>query len=160
MRHRLFPAQRLPLRFGGGELGAAVDAGDLARRPMTSYVAALMGVTLLRGTIADGVLSVDGGGTLHVADRDMSGHVRAVVRPEAVTLHRHQPEGSARNAWPGVVASLQPSHDRVRVVIDALPSIIATVTPAAITELGLSRGSPVWMSLKAVDVDVYASGSH
>ena len=133
---------------------------ELARRPMTPYVAALMGVTLLRGTINDGDLAIDGGGVLHVADREITGRVQAVVRPEAVTLHRQEPEGSARNSWQGIVSSLQPSHDRVRVIVEALPPMIAAVTPAAVADLSLTKGSPVWMSLKAVDVDVYPTSSH
>jgi molybdate transport system ATP-binding protein len=127
---------------------------------MTAYVAALMGVTLLRGSVSDGRLTVDGGGVLHVANHDIAGRAQAVVRPEAVTLHRQQPEGSARNVWPGTVSSLQPSHDRVRVIIHAQPPMIAAVTPAAVADLGLVKDSRVWMSLKAVDVDVYATGSH
>jgi molybdate transport system ATP-binding protein len=133
---------------------------ELARRPLTPYVAALMGVTLLRGTAADGLLSVDGGGVLHLADHHVHGRALAVVRPEAVTLHLHEPEGSARNAWRGRVASLQPAQDRVRVLVDGEPSVIAVVTPAAIAELGIMRGTPVWLSLKAVDVDVYSTPAH
>ncbi len=77
-----------------------------------------------------------------------------------MTLHRHRPEGSARNVWPGTVASLQPSHDRVRVLVDGEPGVVAAVTPGAVAELGLSKGTPVWMSLKAVDLDVYPSPAH
>ena len=133
---------------------------DLARRPLTPYVAALMGVTLLRGTAADGRLDIDGGGVLFLADHHLSGRALAVVRPEAVTLHRHRPEGSARNVWSGVVGSVQPAQDRVRVLVDGEPPMIATVTPAAVAELGLVRGADVWLSLKAVDVDVYATPAH
>jgi molybdate transport system ATP-binding protein len=97
---------------------------------------------------------------LHRADHGIRGRALAVVRPEAVTLHRHEPEGSARNAWSGQVAALQPSSDRVRVLVDGEPSVIAAVTPAAVAELGLTRGTSVWMSLKAVDVDVYSTPAH
>ena len=133
---------------------------ELARRPLTPYVAALMGVTLLRGTATEGRLDIDGGGVLFIADPHLTGRALAVVRPEAVTLHRLRPEGSARNVWSGVVASVQPAQDRVRVIIDGEPSMIATVTPAAVAELGLVRGTEVWLSLKAVDVDVYATPAH
>ena len=133
---------------------------ELARRPLTPYVAALMGVTLLRGSARDGLLTIDGGGVLHLADHEIAGRALAVVRPEAITLHRHEPEGSARNAWRGTVTSLQPQQDRVRVLIEGAPSMIATVTPAAVAELGLTRGADVWLSLKAVDVDVYSTPAH
>jgi len=145
------------------ESGRIVQDGSpaaLARHPATPYVAALMGVTLVRGDVQGGVLTVDGGGVLHVADTSLSGPVLAVLRPESISLHRAQPEGSARNMWRGVITSLQPSHDRVRVLVDAQPSVIATVTPGSIAELGLSKGSPVWLSLKAVDIDAYATASH
>ena len=119
-----------------------------------------MGVTLLRGTAEDGVLRVDGGGDLHIADHDARGRVLCVIRPEAVTLHRTHPEGSARNVWQGRVLAIQGSHDRVRVVIDGEPSVTAAVTPAAVAELGLVPDMPVWLSLKAVDLAVYPSPAH
>jgi molybdate transport system ATP-binding protein len=145
------------------ENGRVVQDGspaDLALRPATAYVAALMGVTLLRGTIREGVLEVDGGGVLHSADRDAQGRVLCVVRPEAVTLHLTPPEGSARNVWQGTVAALQPSHDRVRVVVEGYPGVTAAVTPSAVAELGLARGVDVWLSMKAVDVTVHPSPAH
>lgn len=130
---------------------------DLARRPATPYVAALMGVTLLRGSARDGVLTIAGGGSLHIADRSVSGPAAAVIRPESVSIHLAAPEGSARNAWPGIVASLQPSHDRVRVLVDGAPSVVATVTPGAVADLALARGSSVWLSVKAVDIEVHGT---
>ena len=132
----------------------------LAAQPATSYVASLMGVTLLRGTAEDGILRVDGGGVLHIADHDARGRVLCVIRPEAVTLHRTHPEGSARNVWQGRVLAIHGSHDRVRVVIDGEPSVTAAITPAAVAELGLVRDMPVWLSLKAVDLAVYPSPAH
>ncbi len=142
------------------EGGAVVLDGtpaDLASRPTTAYTAALMGVTLLRGTARAGRLVLDDGGILQVADAELAGRVLAVVRPESVTLHRHRPEGSARNSWAGVVSSLQPSHDRVRVHVQGSPSVVAAVTPAAVADLGLGRGVDVWLSVKALDIDVYAT---
>ena len=79
----------------------------------------------------------------------------AMFRLESDTLHRHQPEGSARNVWQGTVRSLQPVHDRVRVVIDGRPPVIATATPFAFAELGLLAVARVWMSVKAGDIRGY-----
>lgn len=140
------------------EDGRVVQDGspaELANRPVTDYVAALMGVTLLRGTASDGVLNLDNGGLLHIADRQLAGRVLAVLRPSSITVHRQPPEGSARNAWPGTVASLQPSHDRVLVMVNGSPSVTAAVTSGAIAELGLSVGTDVWLSVKAVEIDAY-----
>ena len=138
-----------------GRVAQDGSPAELASRPMTDYVAALMGVTLLRGTSDAGVLDLDEGGRLHIADRQLTGRVLAVLRPSSITVHRQPPEGSARNAWQGTVVSLQPSHDRVRVVVNGSPSVAAAVTPAAIAELGLSVGTDVWLSVKAVEVDAY-----
>jgi molybdate transport system ATP-binding protein len=144
----------------GGRIVQDGPPAELARRPATTYTAALMGVTLLRGTAADGVLTIDGGGVLHVADTGISGRVLAVLRPESISLHRDAPAGSPRNVWPGVVSGLQPSHDRVRVLVDGAPSVVAAVTPAAVADLGLAKGAPVWLSLKAVEIDVYPTPAH
>ena len=46
------------------------------------------------------------------------GPAYVAVRPQAVSLHRHRPEGSARNVWPVVVATSIVQHDRVRVRLD------------------------------------------
>jgi molybdate transport system ATP-binding protein len=140
------------------EGGAVVQDGtpaDLSQRPLTDYVATLMGVTLIRGDATDGVLVIDGGGRLSIADHDLSGPALAVVRPESVTLHRVHPEGSARNVWQGIVSSLQPSHDRIRVFVDGQPSVVAAVTPEAAAEMRLAKGSQVWLSLKSLDLRVY-----
>ena len=77
------------------------------------------------------------------------------IRPQAVSLHRHHPEGSARNVWPGVVTSLQPSHDRIRVHVDGQPSVVAAVTPESAAAMRLSKGTNVWLSLKALDLHLY-----
>ena len=145
------------------EAGRIVQDGapaELAEHPATDYVAALMGVTLLRGTADSGVLRIDGGGELRIADMQARGRVLCVVRPESVTVHRHRPEGSARNTWIGTVASLQPSADRVRVIVDGTPRIAAAVTHAALADLGLAKGTPVWVSLKALDLAVYPNPGH
>jgi molybdate transport system permease protein len=35
------------------------------------------------------------------------------------------------------------------------PSLVAEVTPAAVTELDLAEGSEVWITVKATEVNVY-----
>ena len=83
----------------------------------------------------------------------------ATFRLESDTLHRHQPEDSARNVWQGAVRSLQPMHDRVRVVIDGRPPVTATATPSALAELGLPTFARVWMCVRAGDIRCYGRPS-
>jgi len=77
-----------------------------------------------------------------------------VVHPHSITVHASAPSGSARNVWTGVIESIEPIGDRVRVRIDGAVPLTAEVTPAALTELALAAGSPVWTSVKATDVTV------
>lgn len=139
------------------EAGRVIQVGtpvEVARRPASSYVASLVGVNLLRGTAHDGIVDVSGG-VVAVGDRHISGPVIVAIRPEAISIHRHRPEGSARNTWPGRIAALEARGDLVRVEVDSSPALAAIVTPGAVAELGLHEGAEVWLSVKAVDLDVY-----
>lgn len=127
----------------------------VASQPLTPYVAALMGVNLVAGLAADGELSCDGGGVLRSSDTTVSGRALAIVRPEAVSLHAHQPEGSPRNVWEGTVLDVQSSLDRVVVTLSGPPDLTINVTHAAVAQLGITVGSRLWLSLKATDVRLY-----
>ncbi len=103
------------------EAGRVTQVGttaDVARRPRSRYVAQLVGLNLLHGSAADDrVVRLGGGTELVVAEPVPAVEVAVAVRPQAVAVHRTEPEGSARNAWPAVVADLEADHDRVRVVL-------------------------------------------
>jgi molybdopterin-binding protein len=45
--------------------------------------------------------------------------------------------------------------DRVRIVVDATPPIIAEVTANAATDVGLTEQQPVWIAVKATEIEVY-----
>ena len=77
------------------------------------------------------------------------------MHPRAVALHRHEPEGTPRNVLPGTVEHLDVEGERVRVIVAGAVSVTAEVTPAAVTELGLTAGAAVWASIKATEVSVY-----
>jgi molybdopterin-binding protein len=139
------------------EAGRVTQEGPLAEvttRPRSAWVARLAGLNLFRGRVDAGRLLLDDGSALSVAS-DVRGPAFALVHPRAVTLHRTRPEGSARNAWAGEAAGLHLEGDRVRVQVEGTPAIVAEVTPAAAAELRLAEGGPVWISLKATEVDVY-----
>ena len=128
--------------------------GEVTTRPRSPWVARLAGLNLFRGRADGGRLVLDGGSTLTVATT-VTGPAFALVHPRAVTLHRHRPEGSARNAWPGDAAGLHLEGGRVRVQVDGSPSIVAELTPAGAADLRLAEGGPVWVSVKATEIDVY-----
>jgi molybdate transport system ATP-binding protein len=128
----------------------------VARQPRSPYVAELVGVNLLSGTaVGDHTVRLQGGAELVVADAVPSPEVAVAVRPQAVTVHRHRPDSSARNTWPATVADLAADHDRVRVQLVGPVPLVAEVTPAAVADLDLTPGAEVWVSMKAVDLAVY-----
>jgi molybdate transport system ATP-binding protein len=129
---------------------------EVARRPRSEYVAELVGVNLLTGTASgDHAVRLESGAELVVADPVPGPEVAVAVRPRAVSIHRHRPEGSARNAWPARVIDLEADRDRVRVQLGGRLAIVAEVTPQAVAELDLVPGVAVWASVKAVDLAVY-----
>jgi molybdopterin-binding protein len=45
--------------------------------------------------------------------------------------------------------------DRFRVRIDAVPEVVAELTPSGVHAIGLAEGTEVWVSLKATEIEVY-----
>ena len=138
----------------GGRVTQKGRPAEVTTRPRSAWVAQLAGLNLFRGRVDGSRLVLHDGSVLNVAT-DIGGPAFALVQPRAVTVHRTRPEGSARNAWAGEAAGIHLEGDRVRVQVDGTPPIVAEVTPAAATELRLAEGGPVWISLKATEVDVY-----
>jgi molybdate transport system ATP-binding protein len=140
------------------EDGKVVQSGtphELAARPVSRYVAEVVGVNLWRGTAREGVILTDSGGRIISADR-ISGDVVAIAHPQAIALHMCEPRGTPRNTWSGRIDSLEPiGAGRIRVRISAEIPVIAEVTPAAREELQLGAGASVWATLKATEVRAY-----
>lgn len=137
--------------------GRIVQTGtpaDIAARPRTQHVAALVGLNLVRGNANAGVVTLPSGGALVAAER-VSGSVFASFSPTAVSLFAERPAGSPRNVWAGTVVSLAPHGDVVRVQIAATLQLIADITPTALASLGMRPGHAIWASVKATEVSVY-----
>ena len=119
-------------------------------------------MNLYPGTLAsaDGTVQLSGGGSLTAALNDPrpSPHTDVLValRPSAISVHTERPDhASPRNVWAGTVAGLELLADRVRAQVDGRPSALVDLTPAAVADLGLIPGLPVWLSAKATEVDIY-----
>ncbi len=155
--------------------GLDVKVAMALRIELGRHLASYDGVTLLVThhaidalTIADRVLVLDEGriaqiGTpQEVSQRPRTEHVARLVglnvvrdertltafTPEAVAVSLAEPVGSPRLRWQGRVADVSPHGDAVRVLVHASPDLIADVTPAAATELDLTPGREVWLSVK------------
>jgi molybdate transport system ATP-binding protein len=135
-------------RADGGSHGisGATRASDPAETSEASRTSALAGA----GGAADP--------SEIVVARPASGPVFVSIHPRAVTLHpadRPAPEGSARNVLRGTVRRVDVEGDVVRVDLATRPAIVAEVTPATITDLGIGPGSQVWATVKATEVETY-----
>jgi molybdate transport system ATP-binding protein len=145
------------------EAGRIVQEGtpaQVARQPATGYVAKLVGLNLYAGRADNSGVTITDGGSFTIPDNGQHGDVLVAVRPSAITVSSQRPEHSSiRNAWPATVTGLTLLADRVRLDLDGQPSALVDVTPAAVAELALQPGSRAWLSVKATDLEVYASGT-
>ncbi|MCU1350880.1 MAG: transporter ATP-binding protein [Acidimicrobiales bacterium] len=139
----------------GGRISQEGTPAEIAARPRSSYIAQLVGTNLFEGVVADGVLRTDAGLDLAVAT-GLHGAVFAVVHPRAVSLHRERPSGSPRNVWSGPIENLDVLGDRARVLVGGPRPLVAEITTAALADLQLHEGDPVWLAVKATEVEAYA----
>ena len=116
------------------EQGEVVQDGtfvEIAAHPRSPYVAELVGVNMLKGSMMGGLFAVDGGATLIVAALDIDGPAVAIIRPQAVSLHADRPEGSQRNVWKATVIDVDRRADRVRARLQGPIQLTAEITAAA-----------------------------
>jgi molybdate transport system ATP-binding protein len=127
---------------------------EVTARPRSPWVASMVGLNLFSGSASGTSVRLETGGEINTAAANL-GSVFVAFRPNAVTLHRRRPEGSARNVWAGVVAEMHPAGDRARVQVSGELPLVAEVTAASVAELHLADHGPVWASVKATDMEVY-----
>jgi molybdate transport system ATP-binding protein len=133
---------------------------EIRTEPRSRYAAELVGVNAFRGSLvrADGgagrLTTDDGEVLVSWPDSFDGGEVIGLVRPADVTLSLERPDGSARNAFEGVVTSVAIEGQRARVRIASAPPIVAEVTVGSVERLGIRDGARVWASFKAVEVQV------
>lgn len=152
------------------EEGRRVQTGapaEVISRPRSPYVAGVVGLNLLQGTLVHGdeeegppsALDLRGGARLVLAEAPggvgPGDPVWATVDPEAVALFTARPETSARNLWPLTVTAITVTGPRARVHLTGAVDLVAEVTLGAVAALGLVAGREVWASVKATEVTAY-----
>jgi len=139
------------------EHGRVIQTGtptEVTLRPRSPYVAKFVGVNLFHGQAADGHIILGDGTILHDPAAP-DGDVFALVHPRAVSVHTTTPQGSPRNVWHGRVDSLDITGAAARIAVASKPPIVAEITIAALTELRLTLGAEVWVSVKASEISTY-----
>ncbi|HEX5587845.1 MAG TPA: ABC transporter ATP-binding protein [Acidimicrobiia bacterium] len=155
--HDLLDAVALADRLVVLEHGRVAQEGPVAEvsaRPRSRYVADLVGVNLLQGTGHGHSVALAGGADVVTAEA-VDGPVYVAIPPQAVSLHRSQPEGSARNVWRGRIQGTDLLGDRVRIHVHGPVPLVAEVTTIAVSELGLTDDVEVWASVKATELTIY-----
>ena len=110
-------ADRLVIIENGRVTQTGAPAAVVAR-PGTHYVAQLIGINLLHATAtSEHTVRLDTGAELTLADPVPGPDVAIAIRPQAIALYRHEPDGSARNTWSATIADLEADRDRVRVTL-------------------------------------------
>jgi len=140
----------------GGRVSQQGDLATVTAHPRSAYVAELVGTNLVAGAVEDGVLTTTSGAVVVVPGDTPDGPALASIRPSAITLHRHRPEGSARNAWEMQVLDVDRLGDRVRVRLTGPLDLVAELTTAGLAALDAGLDDRVWASLKASEVTVEA----
>jgi molybdate transport system ATP-binding protein len=147
----------------GGRVAQAGSREQLLRYPRSSFVAELIGTNLFIGRAADPAAAPEATirtpeGMLAIEESSGPGTVYFTVSPREITLFRTPPDGSAQNVFAGAVLEIvpePPGGERVRVVLDTRPTLVAEVTREAIAALSLSEGVRVYAAFKATGVRLY-----
>jgi molybdate transport system ATP-binding protein len=139
----------------GGRIVQAGTLRDVTAHPRSRYVADLVGVNLVAGTVSGGVLVTAAGARVAIADAT-AGPSFAVIRPHSIALTREPPTmSSARNRWAGTIVDVDRLGDRARVGIDGQLPLVAEITVDALDALELRAGDAVHAAVKATDIEVY-----
>ncbi|HLF44197.1 MAG TPA: ATP-binding cassette domain-containing protein [Acidimicrobiia bacterium] len=136
-----------------GRVTQVGSADDIRLRPRTPYIADLAGSNLLSGMARDGTVQI-GASRLQIADHGLEGPVLVTIHPRTISLHRGRPEGSARNTWETSVTLVELLGDRARLQVEDPLALTVEVTREAVRDLELTKGAPVWVSIKATEIGV------
>jgi len=160
--HDFEDAATLATRVGvlvQGRLRQLGSPAELVASPADPFVATLTGANVLRGharAILTGLTELElPTGELIRSTDPAEGDAVAIVYPWEVTLSRTPPDDSAQNHIAGVVASLVPVGNRVRVRVGPLT---AEITADSSERLGLEVGGSAVASFKATATKLLRQG--
>ena len=80
------------------------------------------------------------------------------VDPRSITLHTESPKATAQNVFRGEIAEIVPEApygERVRVILDSHPPLVAEITAHSVQTMSLRPGLHVWASFKAFAARAY-----
>ncbi|MCB9880560.1 MAG: ABC transporter ATP-binding protein [Planctomycetes bacterium] len=137
------------------EAGCVIQSGtadELARRPLSNYVADLAGVNRFVGHCQGSIVTI-GNAELTVVS-PIDGDVVVTLHPRAVSLFPERPTGSPRNVFELRVLHIESLHDRHRVQLTGSLPLVAEVTTASVEALRLHEGRTIFAAIKATELVV------
>jgi molybdate transport system ATP-binding protein len=146
-----------------GRVAQAGSREDLLRHPRSPFVAELVGTNLFIGRAAEPASASAASirtpeGVVAIGETSGPDTVYLTVSPREIMLSRTLPEGSPQNIFAGSIVELipePPGGERVRVVLDTRPALVAEVTREAVAALALREGVQVYAAFKATGVHRY-----
>jgi molybdate transport system ATP-binding protein len=146
-----------------GRVAQAGTREALLRYPRTPFVAELVGTNLFVGrpVMSPGTEPAirTPEGLVEIMATGGPGAAYLTVSPREITLSLRPPDTSAQNVFNGNVIELvpePPGGERVRVVLNTRPALVAEVTREAVSALSLADGTSVYAAFKATGVHRYA----
>jgi molybdate transport system ATP-binding protein len=146
--------------------GVVVQVGareDLLRHPRSPLVAELAGTNLFVGRAVPveipGVPVIRTAEGLVAIGEDGASSLYLTVNPREVVLSRNRPDTSAQNVLEGTILEIipePPAGERLRVVLDTRPAIVAELTPEGLGRLSVGEGDRVFAAFKAAGVTRYS----
>jgi len=158
--HDVLDALLLADRIAVVDDGRIVEEGptmEVLSHPRSDFAARIAGLNLVTGTWRhDALVTAEGvrvEGVVSGPSPAAGDRVVAVFRPNAVAVHRSEPGGSPRNRFRVPFRELQPHAGYLRLQAGELS---ADLTPASAAELAPAPGDPLWLVVKATEVEIYA----
>jgi len=138
-----------------GRVSQAGTPAEVLREPRSPYAGTVVGLNLYAAQgDTHGHARTESGAVVVTTD-PTEGPVWAAFAPSAVSLHRHEPEGSPRNLWELRIAAVTMQGQSARVGLTGAIDLTAEVTLESIAALGLHVGQHVWAAVKATEVRTY-----
>jgi molybdate transport system ATP-binding protein len=137
----------------GGDILESGPTSRVMREPRSDFAASMCGLNLLRGVAAGRQqISTDSGMVTGAGSLIIGTQAVACFPPTAVAVYLDPPRGSPRNVFRATVTNVTAHGQVVRVNTDL---VSADLTAAAIADLGLRVGTPVFLTVKATEVRLY-----
>lgn len=94
-------------------------------------------------------------GNINIRLSGVENHVEIIaIEPTQIVISRAELDSSMRNRFRGEVVSLHARNDHIEVTVQSGEKFQIIITRAALDELAITIGSPVWISFKSSAVRV------